>query len=146
MMNNLMKYIPRVTKRGLLFVAGLAWMLTSGFLIFSGISNILSDNSALILRIGIALPIGILFYVVIFRRVIYKYLDRIFSMRNKKHFILSFMGLKGYTFMLVMTSIILSIELYKVIALDYVFTFQTIMSIPVFLCSLMFFKAWKQYE
>ncbi|MBT4728524.1 MAG: hypothetical protein HOB88_08815 [Bacteroidetes bacterium] len=145
-MDNLSKYIPCVSKRGLLFVAGIAWLGTSGFLIISGISNILTNNSALMHRLGLAVPIGLLVYFVIFRRTIYKYLDRIFRMNNRKHFILSFMGIKGYTFMLIMSSIILSTELYKVIALDYIFTFKTIMSIPVFLCSLMFFRAWKAYE
>lgn len=145
-MNNLNKYIPYVTKKGLLFVAGIAWLITSGILIISGISNILFNNNALAIRFGIAVPIGLMIYFIIFRRTIKKYLDRIFNLNNKKHFILSFMGLKGYTFILIMASTILVIELYKVIALDYIFTFQTIMSIPVFLCSLMFFRAWKAYK
>ena len=145
-MDNLNKYIPYVTKRGLLFVAGMAWLGTSGFLIISGISNIIFNNTALAIRLGIAIPTGLLIYFIIFRRTTFKYLERIFKMNNKKHFILSFMGIKGYTFMLVMASLLLITELYKVIALEYIFTFQAIMSIPVFLCSLMFFRAWRSYK
>ena len=61
-MDNLNKYIPYVTKRGLLFVAGMAWLGTSGFLIISGISNIIFNNTALAIRLGIAIPTGLLIY------------------------------------------------------------------------------------
>ncbi len=137
--------MPKVTRRGLLFAAGLAWLLTSGYLIFNGVSNILSDNTAIAIRIAVSLPIGISLYYLIFKKVIVFYLNRIFSMEGSRHFILSFMGLKGYAFLLFMSAVNFSLQLYRVIALDYVLTFQTVMSIPIFICSLAFFKAWKSY-
>lgn len=139
------RLLPQVNQRGLLFVAGLAWLATSGYLIYNGVSNILSDNTAVAVRIILSLPIGISIYYLIFKKVIIFYLHRIFSMQGNKHFIMSFMGLKGYAFLLFMSALNFSLQLYRVIALDYVLTFQTVMSIPIFICSLMFFKAWKTY-
>gem|GEM_PF-2021573 len=140
------RFLPTVNQRGLLFMAGLAWLATSGFLIFHGVANILSDNTAIFIRILISLPIGLLLFFTIFKKVIAFYLKRIFTLEGSRHFILSFMGLKGYAFLLFMSALNFSFQLYKIIALDYVFTFQAVMSVPIFLCALMFFKAWKTYQ
>jgi len=139
------RYIPTVNQRGLLFMAGLAWLATSGFLIFHGVSNIFSDNTAVVLRILISVPIGLTLYFLIFKRVIAFYLKRIFSLEGSRHFVLSFMGLRGYAFLLSMSALNFSLQLYKIIALDYVLTFQAVMSVPIFLCAFMFFRAWKTY-
>jgi len=139
------KLIPTVNQRGLLFAAGFAWLMTSGYLIFHGISNIIADNTALAIRVALSIPIGIALYMLIFKRVIAFYLKRIFNMEGNRHFILSFMGLKGYAFLLIMSALNFSFQLYKIIALDYVLTFQAVMSVPIFLCSFMFFRAWKSY-
>jgi hypothetical protein len=139
------KTIFKVSKRNLLLYGGIGWLGTSIYLIYRGVSHILDDNIALALRLGIAIPVGLALYFFLFRRVINHYIDRIYNLKSTKAVFLSFMGYKSYVLLLVMSGITFSIELYKVIALDYLFTFQTIMSVPILLSSIMFFKAWKSY-
>jgi len=146
-MKNMIKYIPKVTKRALLFLFALAWMLCSFFMIANSIANVFNDNYALLVRISICVPAGLLIYFFIFRRfIVVPYLDRIINMDNESPFIFSFMGRKSYTVFFVMASLSFCIEIYKLITLDYLFTFQSIMSIPILFTSLYFFKAWKNYE
>lgn len=140
------KYIPKVTRRALLFVSGLAWFLTSCFLIVNSISGIFNDNYQLMIRLAICIPVGLLLYHFIFRKiVIIRYLDRIINMDDDNPHLLSFMGSKGYVFFFVMASISFCLELYKLVTLDYLFTFQSIMSVPVLLTSVYFFREWHSF-
>lgn len=144
--DDLLKYLPKVSKRNLLFIAGLAWLASSCYLIFRATANILSDNTRVIFRLAIAIPTGIILYLFVFKKIIFKYLNRIFNKKEDKCCFLDFMGIKGYVFLLVMSALNFSIELYKLIALDYLLTFQAIISVPVLLCALMFFRAWRTYQ
>ncbi|MEA3494485.1 MAG: hypothetical protein U9R42_00425 [Bacteroidota bacterium] len=146
-MDKIKKYIPKVTKRALLFISGLAWFLTSIFLIVNSISGIFENNYLLMIRLAVCVPTGLLAYYFIFRKIIViKYLDRIVNLDSNKPYIFSFMGTIGYLVFIIMATLSFSIEIYKLIKLDYLFTFQSIMSVPVLLTSLYFFRAWKTYE
>ncbi len=146
-MGKIKKYIPKVTKRALLFISGLAWFLTSIFLIVNSISGIFENNYLLMIRLAICVPTGLLAYYFIFRKIIViKYLDRIVNLDSNKPYIFSFMGTIGYVVFIIMATLSFSIEIYKLIKLDYLFTFQSIMSVPVLLTSLYFFRAWKTFE
>ena len=118
-MKKLIRYIPKVTKRALLFILALAWMLTSFFMIANSIAGIFNDNYALMIRVSVCIPVGLLIYYFIFRRfIVVPYLDRIVSMENENPFIFSFMGPKSYTIFFVMASLSFCLEIYKLITLD----------------------------
>ncbi len=146
-MDKLLKYIPTVTKRSLVFLFALSWMLTSFFMIFNSLVNLFNDNYKLILRLAVCVPSGLLIYKFFFKKyVTIRYLDRIVNLEEQKPFIFSFMTPRAYLLFVVMATLSFLVEIYKWIALDYLFTFQTIMSIPILITSLFFFRCWYRYD
>jgi hypothetical protein len=134
--------IPRVTKEELLFVAGLAWLGTSGFLVFQGMAHLYSYKTTFFYKLLVSIIIGITSYYLIFRKIIKLYIVRIQKMKTENPNILSFMGVRGYLVLVIMSIISFGIQIYKWIDLDYLFTFQMTMSVPVFLSAVLFFRTW----
>lgn len=137
------KSIPRVTRNDLLFVAGIAWLGTSGFLVFQGLSHLFTFKTTFFYKFLASVIIGITSYYLLFRKIIVIYINRIQKMNSENPNILAFMGPRGYLVLVIMSIISFGIQIYKWIDLDYLFTFQLTMSIPVFLSAVLFFKTWR---
>ena len=132
--------IPRVTKCDLLFVAGIAWLGTSGFLVFQGLSHLFTFKTTFFYKLLVSIIIGISSYYLLFRKIIVIYIKRIQKLHSENPNILAFMGPRGYLVLVIMSIISFGIQIYKWIDLDYLFTFQMTMSVPVFLSAVLFFK------
>ena len=141
-MRYLKNNIPCVTKRELLLIAGIAWLGTSGFLVFQGMSHLFSFKTTFFYRLLVSVIIGITSYYLLFRKIIVLYIVRIQKLKTENPNILSFMGVRGYLVLVIMSIISFGIQIYKWIDLDYLFTFQMTMSVPVFLSAVLFFKTW----
>jgi hypothetical protein len=139
------KHNPRITKRNLFFASGLAWFIASFFLLSKAIYNLMSDENVFLGEVTFSIVIGILLFLFIFRRLITMHINRISKIPNNTPHILSIMDIKGYILLLVMTALTFTLEYDELIDLNYLFIFQLSMSIPLFLCSLFFFKTWKEY-
>ncbi len=58
-MDIIRKNIPHVKKNELLFVAGLAWLLTSGFLVFQGLSHLFTYSMTFFYKFLVSIILGI---------------------------------------------------------------------------------------
>lgn len=136
---------PRIAKRNLFLVSGIAWFAASFFLLSKAIYNLMSDDNIFLGEVTLSIVFGILFFQIIFKRLITMHISRISNIQNDTPHILSFMDIKGYILLIVMTGLTFTIEYDELIDLNYLFIFQLTMSIPLFLCSLFFFKSYKEY-
>jgi hypothetical protein len=139
------KHNPRISKRNLFLVSGIAWFIASFFLLSKAIYNLMSDDNVFLGEVTISIAFGILLFLFIFKRLITMHINRISNIPNDTPHILSFMDFKGYMLLVIMTALTFTLEYDELIDLDYLFIFQLSMSIPLFLCSLFFFKSWKEY-
>ena len=139
------RYIPKVSRKALLLISGFAWLGTSIVLISNVVYNILPDDTRLIFKLAICFPIGLVLYFLIFNRVPRRYIERIINLEVKKTWFFAIMGVRGYIVLIVMAFLTFGLLLYRAIDPDYVFTFQSIMCIPILISALLFFKAWKKY-
>jgi hypothetical protein len=135
----------RISKRSLFLVSGLAWFIASFFLLSKAIYNLMSDDNVFLGEVTISIVFGILLFLFVFKRLITTHINRISNIPNDTPHILSFMDFKGYLLLIIMTALTFTLEYDELIDLDYLFIFQLSMSIPLFLCSLFFFKSWKEY-
>lgn len=140
-----LKYNPRISKRNLFLVSGIAWFIACFFLLSKAIYNLMSDDNVFLGEVTISIVFGILLFLFIFKKIITFHINRISNIPNKTPHILSVMDIKGYLLLVVMASLTFTLEYDELIDLNYLFIFQLSMSIPLFLCSLFFFKTWKEY-
>jgi hypothetical protein len=140
-----LKHNTRITKRNLFFASGLAWFTASFFLLSKAIYNLMSDDNVFLGEVTISIVLGILLFLFVFKKLITMHINRISNIPNDTPHILSVMDIKGYLLLIVMTALTFTLEYDELIDLNYLFIFQLSMSIPLFLCSLFFFKTWKEY-
>jgi hypothetical protein len=105
----------------------------------------MSDENVFLGEVTISIVFGILLFLLIFKRLITFHINRISHIPHDTPHIFSVMDIKGYLLLIIMSALTFTLEYDEIIDLNYLFIFQLSMSIPLFLCSLFFFKAWKEY-
>lgn len=140
------KYIPKVSRRTLLLISGLGWFGTSMVLLSNVIYHLMPDNTALGIKLAICFPIGLIFYALVFKQVPKKYINRILNLEVQETRLFDFMGIKGYVILIIGASLSFGLVIYRIVDPDYVFTFQSIMIVPILISAFIFFKAWRSYH
>lgn len=109
-----------VSKRTLLFVAGLIWSF-AGFRVMSiGKSDVLEYKGSLVLILIFSVLIFYIFFNFIFRRMFVKHTKRIINSKLQKQCVFSFFDVKGYlimTFMIFFGITIRSLGIFNPIAI-----------------------------
>jgi hypothetical protein len=137
---------PRTSKRNLFFFSGLAWFIVSSFLLIKGLYNLFSDDEAFLFELFLSVFTGITLFYVLFKKIIGLHINRILQIQTDNPHLLSILDFKGYLVLFVMTILTFTIEYDELIDLNFLFVFQLTMSIPIFLCSIVFFRYWRRYE
>lgn len=92
-------HIPKVPRRGLLLIAGLVW-LAAGVNIFRlGAPDMVSHWAGPLLPLLCALVVFLLFFLLIFRRLISKHTARILAYEVERVMVLYFFDKKSYLLM-----------------------------------------------
>ena len=98
-MDGIKKFTPRVSKRILLFIAGLVWGF-AGFRVFTlGFGDVMSHHGNLIITIIFAAVIFFVFFKFIFSKMFKKHTTRIVNSKLDKHCVFSFFDFKSYLIM-----------------------------------------------
>ena len=98
-MDGIKKFTPRVSKRILLFIAGLVWGC-AGFRVFTlGFGDVMSHHGNLIITIIFAAVIFFVFFKFIFSKMFKKHTTRIVNSKLDKHCVFSFFDFKSYLIM-----------------------------------------------
>ena len=98
-MEEIKKFTPRVSKKVLLFIAGLVWGF-AGFRVFTlGFGDVMSHHGNLIFTTIFAAIVFLVFFKFIFSKMFKKHTTRIVNSELDKHCVFSFFDFKGYIIM-----------------------------------------------
>ena len=145
-MNFLEKIKPGVKRRTLLLIAGCAWSIAGGILIFRSLVHLIGVNSHLVLEIGIGIIFGSLFYLILFTRISKKHITRIQLITIDNPCFFSFFNFRSYLLMGIMISGGITLRLSGLINPDIIYTFFLCMGIPLLVSAWRFFYSYVKNE
>lgn len=144
--NNILKFIPKVSKRTLLLEATCVWLIAGSILFIRGIISIkaLGEINYLVL-LGCIIG-GVGFFRVMFLKISDKYIKHIKDRKEKKSSVFSFFSPKGYLMMVLMISFGITLKKLNVIPLLYLSYFFFFMATPLLLSAVRFLIAAIKHE
>jgi hypothetical protein len=137
LINLLEKIKPGVRKRTLLLIAGCAWSIAGGILIFRSLLHLIVVNHNLAMEIGIGVVFGALFYILLFARISKKHITRITLIKIENPCFFSFFNFRSYVLMAIMISGGITLRVSGLVNPEIIYTFFLCMGIPLL------FSAWR---
>ena len=141
-MKFLEKIKPGVKKRTLLLIAGCAWSIAGGILIYRSLSYLISVNHHLAIEIGTGIVFGSLFYLLLFARISKKHITRINLIEIDNPCFFSFFNFRSYLLMAIMISGGIMLRLSGLINPEIIYTFFLCMGIPLLVSAWRFFYSY----
>ena len=129
---------PGTTKRGLLFLASLVWACAGGILATKGYFFVMSTLSPHVLRLLIGTVGGILFFLILFRRISGMHISRIRGLKVDRPCMFSFFNWKSYGMMALMITTGILLRTSRLVSPDDLGTFYIAMGIPLIFSSFRF--------
>lgn len=133
-------FIPKVSRKSLLFIAAFVWLLAGSALLLRGLLGILNEQSPSLIKSVISIILGLTFYLFVFNRVSQKHIQRIKQMATDSVPFYAFFNRKSYIMMILMMSMGISLKIIGLIPLSLMVYFFPIMGLPLFISSIRFFK------
>lgn len=134
--NKYLKYIPRVSRKTLLFEATCVWTIAGSILAYKG-ANLLGEKINWLILLGCVVG-GIGFYLFLFKKISNKYTKRIKDFTHDRLHIFSFFGLKGYIMMFSMITLGIVLRKTGVIPINILAYFYFFMGTPLLLSAFKF--------
>jgi len=141
-MKFLEKIKPGVKKRTLLLIAGCAWSIAGGILIYRSLSYLISVNHHLAMEIGTGIVFGSLFYLLLFARISKKHITRINLIEIDNPCFFSFFNFRSYLLMAIMISGGIMLRLSGLVNPEIIYTFFLCMGIPLLVSAWRFFYSY----
>ena len=131
---------PTTTRRGLFFMAGVAWAVAGGILGYRGVRFI--DEAALhpVVFFLIGAAGGALFFALMFRRISARHILRILHIPHERPCMFSFLSWKSYIMMALMISLGVFMRSASFIPREQLGTFYITMAVPLLASSVRFFR------
>jgi len=139
-------FIPKTSRRNLLFIAAIVWTFAGIMLFTRGIGMMNMNPEFYMLRWIISLVGGVLFYLILFTRISKKHVKRIIDSPVSRPSIFSFFDKKGYIMMVGMISLGVFLRKSGIVAPFYLSVLYVTMGIPLFLSSLRFYYSAINYS
>lgn len=136
-----MKY--GVSRHTLLFIAGSIWILAGANILRIGILSWLSDTNDWVCKTGVATLIFLLFFLVIFRKLLRKHTQRILQ-KKEKSCPFSFFDLRGWMVMIGMITFGVVIRTLGLMPAVFISVFYTGLSTALILTGFLFL--WQGYK
>lgn len=135
-----MKYPQKlkVSTKSLLFIASGVWFFAGGMLFFRGLSAFSIQSNNFLIKIIIALTLGLLFFGVMFSKISTKHILRIKNMEEDLHPVYAFFNKKSYIMMFSMITGGITIRSLNIIPFEYLSVFYVIMGTPLILSAVRF--------
>lgn len=145
-MDGIKKFTPRVSKRILLFIAGLVWGF-AGFRVFTlGFGDVMSHHGNLIITIIFAAVIFFVFFKFIFNKMFKKHTTRIVNSKLDKHCVFSFFDFKSYLIMGFMISFGISVRNLGIFNPVYLGDFYMGLGAALFMAGVYFFVGFFTFD
>jgi hypothetical protein len=136
------KIKPGVRRRTLLLIAGCAWSIAGGILIFRSLVHLIGLNHHLLLEIIFGIGFGILFYILLFAKISKKHITRITLIKIDNPCFFSFFNFRSYLLMTIMISGGITLRLSGLVNPEIIYTFFLCMGIPLLVSAWRFFYSY----
>lgn len=136
---------PGVSKHILLLIAGVAWTIAGGMLLFRGLSFLQPQTSIDIIKALICVAFGVLFYMLMFTKISAKHILRITTMPYERPFFLAFFNAKSYLFIPLMIGTGIFLRKSGIVPIEYLSHFYLIMGTPLLLSAFRFYYAFVRF-
>ncbi len=133
-----------VSRRNLLFIASVVWFMAGGILIFRGVCGIMEQAKPSLVKTLIAVVLGLVFYLGVFRRISMKHITRIKQMQNDIVPFYSFFPGRSFLLMMLMMSMGIALKITGVLPADIMVYFFPVMGLPLLISSFRFL--WHGYS
>lgn len=128
-----------IPKRFLLLVSGFVWTFAGLMLFTRGFWMMQQVGEFFILKFGLSLLGGILFYLLMFSKISMKHIIRIVSMTDDKPSVFSFFNLRSYLMMSLMMGLGIFLRSSGIVPLEYLSLFYIVMATPLSLSAFRFY-------
>ncbi len=139
------KFKPAVPKRYLMLVAALVWLFAGGMLMYKGLSIMIYVDFA-VLKLSISITLGIVFFFLLFSKIVKKHIARIIGLKSKSPCFFSFFSWKSYLLMGFMISMGILLRRSNLLPTEYLAAFYVTMATPLLISSFHFFANKSSYE
>lgn len=137
--NFIKKIKPGVPKRLLMFMAAIVWTFAGGMLLFKGSVFLEQTSQYSLLKIGLSIIGGALFYWFIFSRISLNHALRIVNLKQENPCLFSFFSIKSYIIMIIMISLGVFLRTSGIVPVAYLAVLYLTMGIPLFLSAFRFY-------
>lgn len=134
----MLKFVPHISNRALLFVAAAVWTFAGGMLISRGIAGIIEYPDYYQFKVILALTGGAAFYLLLFTRISNKYVKRIIDLQDQKVPFYSFFNLRGYIMMTLMITLGITVRKTGIVPFEYLAVFYVTMGTPLLVSAFKF--------
>lgn len=139
------KFKPSVPKRYLMLVAASVWLFAGGMLLYKGLSVMIYVDF-MVLKLLISVALGIVFFFLLFSRIVKKHIARIIGLKSKSPCFFSFFSWKSYLLMGFMISMGILLRKSNLLSPEYLAAFYVTMATPLLISSFYFFANKSSYE
>ena len=94
-----------VSKKGLLLIAGIIWLLAGSMLINRSTGYLLENSHHILFHFLIGFGLGIILFAILFFKISKKYTERIININEDKPVIFSFASFRGYILIITLIGI-----------------------------------------
>ncbi len=129
-------WMPRVNRISLLNVAGVVWAFAGSLLMWRGLMLIELNHGFAFL---FCLPIALLFYHFVFRKIVKKHSERIITLPDERPSIFSFFDKKSYLMMALMIALGITLRKLACLPTHYLAWMYITMALPLIISSIRFF-------
>ncbi len=135
----------KVSRRGLLLVAGLVWTFAGGMLFGRGSAWLLKSGEHLVLRYALAFAGGLAFFFLLFNRISSKHVRRIREMEDERPSLFSFFDRKSYLMMALMIAGGVLLRTFELVDPAILYTFYACMGTPLLISAFRFYYSYATY-
>lgn len=130
---------PGVSKHTLLFIAGIAWTIAGGMLLLRAGAFLYEQSLFSVLPMLASVLGGIVFYLLLFRKISGKHISRIQTLSVERPFFLAFFKLKSYLFLPLMIGMGVLIRKTGIVPMQQLSYFYIVMGTPLILSAVRFY-------
>lgn len=127
----------KVPKHYLYFLSAMLWTIPSFMLYRKGLEQIVGTQH-MWLKIAIGIAVGSLFFILSFRKISARYIERINNLVGHKQPFYQFMPMRTYVIMLFMISLGFSIRYFNIVPISYYSIFLLTMATPLLISAVRF--------
>lgn len=135
----------KVKKRTLLLIAGIVWMIAGINVFIIGIKAYL-DGYVDVLNLILSIVTFLVFYLLIFGKMVKKHVTRISSFKEKYHSFIKFFDLKSFLIMAFMITLGVTVRSFNLAPESFIAFFYTGLSTALILAGIMFLYHFTQYN